>query len=114
MSEKKSASVYVPRDEAFAEIKQTQFTKTIVSSGLRAILQSLDSVVTTQNLAFSSFEDIDMLFKDGFTVPQLKHKGLLQSIIPSLIKAASDSEQVLRFDPPEPIKSEYVFITHKS
>lgn len=100
--------MYVPRDEVFGETKQTQFTATTVSSGLKAILQSIASVVDNQNLVFSSFEDIDMLFKDGFSIPQLKNSGLLQRIIPTLVRAASDSEQILRFDTPEPMKSKHI------
>ncbi|XP_028763111.1 linoleate 13S-lipoxygenase 2-1, chloroplastic-like [Neltuma alba] len=109
LSEKRSISMYVPRDEVFGETKQTQFTATTASSGLKAILQSLNSVAANKNLVFSSFEDINMLFKDGFSVPQLKNDGLLQRIIPTLIKAASDSDQILRFDTPETVKRDSFF-----
>ncbi|XP_061347779.1 linoleate 13S-lipoxygenase 2-1, chloroplastic-like [Gastrolobium bilobum] len=110
-SETRSSSFYVPRDETFAEIKQTQFTTTTVSSGLSAILESLDAILSDQNLGFVSFEDIDTLYKEGFHLPPLKASGLtlLQRIIPKLIKAANDSQNLLRFDTPEAVKRDKFF-----
>ncbi|KAK7243381.1 hypothetical protein RIF29_38176 [Crotalaria pallida] len=110
-SEKKSLSFYVPRDEAFAEIKKTQFNTTTISSGLSAILKSLDALLTDQNLGFVSFLDIDMLYKEGFHLPNLKGKSLtlLQRVIPKFIKAANDTQNVLRFDTPEPLKRDKFF-----
>lgn len=111
MSEKKGLSFYVPRDEAFAEIKQIQFTTTTISSGLSAILESLDAILTDQNLGFVSFEDIDTLYKEGYHLPNLKGNGLtlLQRVIPKFIKAANDSQNILRFDTPEALKSKYIY-----
>lgn len=110
MSEKKSAGFYVPRDEAFAEIKQTQFTTTTVSSGLSAISQSLDAILTDLNLGFVSFEDIDTLYREGYNLPPLNASGLnlLQRAIPKLIRAANDTQNTLRFDPPEAVKSKHI------
>ncbi|XP_028751962.1 linoleate 13S-lipoxygenase 2-1, chloroplastic-like [Neltuma alba] len=110
-SEKRSSSVYVPRDEAFSETKQTQFTTTTVSAGVSALIQSLDAAVVDQNLGFPTFSEIDMLFKEGYNVPPLKNSGngLLQTLIPSLIKAVSDSRQVLRFEAPETINRDEFF-----
>ncbi|KAK7306731.1 hypothetical protein VNO77_44687 [Canavalia gladiata] len=111
LSEKKGLNFYVPRDEAFAEIKQTQFTTTTVSSGLSAILESLDAILTDQKLGFPNFEDIDTLYKEGFHLPTLKANGLnlLQTAIPKLIKAATDTQNLLRFDTPEAVKRDKFF-----
>lgn len=110
--EKRSSSFYVPRDESFAEIKQTQFKTSAISSGLSAIFQSLDTILTDQNLGFVNFEDIETLYKEGFHLPPLKSNGLtlLQKIIPKLIKVANDSQNILRFDTPEPFKSKFNYI----
>lgn len=107
LSEKKSSGFYVPRDEAFASIKQTQFTSSAVSLGLNAIFESVDTILTDPNLGFFSFEDIDTLFKEGLHLPPLKANGLslLQRVIPKLIKAANDTQNILRFDAPETFKS---------
>ncbi|KAI4308313.1 hypothetical protein L6164_031399 [Bauhinia variegata] len=110
-SETRSTSFYVPRDEQFAEKKQEQFTGTTLSSGLSAVLQFLDTVLTDQNQGFESYDDIQMLFKDGFTMPQLKWgaSNLLQAVIPRVIKAASESKEVLLFETPQTIKKDRFF-----
>ncbi|KAJ1394352.1 PLAT/LH2 domain, partial [Sesbania bispinosa] len=102
-SEKKSSNFYVPRDEVFSEIKQAQFNSTAISSGISAVLESIDTILTDQNLGFVSFEDIDTLYKEGFHLPPLKANGLslLQRVIPRIIKAANDGQNLLRFDTPE-------------
>ncbi|XP_057432688.1 linoleate 13S-lipoxygenase 2-1, chloroplastic-like [Lotus japonicus] len=110
-SETRSSSFYVPRDESFAEIKQTQFDKTTLSSGVSAVLESFDAILTDTNLGFESFEDIDTLFKEGFHLPPLKGNGLnlLQRVVPHLIKAANDSQNLLRFDTPEAVQRDKFF-----
>ena len=97
--------MYVPRDEEFSETKQSEFTATTISAGVSALLPSLDAVVTDQNLGFLTYTEIDMLFKEGYKVPRLQNSGngLLQSLIPKLIQAVSDNQQVLRFESPETI-----------
>ncbi|GAU46321.1 hypothetical protein TSUD_401920 [Trifolium subterraneum] len=90
-----SSSFYVPRDEAFAEIKETQFDTTTASSGVKTILESLDTILTDIDLGFVSFEDIDTLYKEGFQLPSSVDSNkltLLQKVIPKLIKAANDSQ----------------------
>ncbi|XP_057431129.1 linoleate 13S-lipoxygenase 2-1, chloroplastic-like [Lotus japonicus] len=109
--ETRSSSLYVPRDEAFAKIKQTQFNTTTLSSGVRAVLESFDAILTDTNLGFESFEDIDTLYKEGLHLPPLKGNGLnlLQRVIPHLIKAANDSQNLLRFDTPEAVQRDKFF-----
>ncbi|KAJ7980725.1 Lipoxygenase [Quillaja saponaria] len=112
-SEKRSAIIYVPRDEAFSEAKQIQFTERTTISGLNALLEFLDAVIVDKDLGFPSFTDIDSLFKEGMNLPQLKDndktKEKLLTIIPRLVKAASDARQVLRFDTPETINRDRFF-----
>lgn len=110
--EKRVSSFYVPRDDAFAEIKQTQFDATTISSGLKAVLESLDAILTDEDLGFVSFEDIDTLYKEGITLPSTLDSNsltLFQRVIPKLIKAANDSQNLLRFDTPEALKSKHIY-----
>ncbi|KAI5406934.1 hypothetical protein KIW84_053260, partial [Lathyrus oleraceus] len=110
--EKRDLNFYVPRDEAFAEIKKIQFNATTVSSGVKTVLESLDTIFTDIDLGFDSFEDIDTLFKEGFQLPtslDSNKLNLLQKVIPRFIKAANDSQNVLRFDTPEALKRDKFF-----
>ncbi|CAJ2668648.1 unnamed protein product [Trifolium pratense] len=107
-----SSSFYVPRDEAFAEIKEIQFDTTTASSGVKTILESLDTILTDIDLGFVSFEDIDTLYKEGFQLPSSLDSNkltLLQKVIPKLIKATNDSQNFLRFDTPEALKRDKFF-----
>ncbi|WVY95035.1 hypothetical protein V8G54_034123 [Vigna mungo] len=110
-TEKRSSSFYVPRDDAFSDTKESQFTMNTITSGISAVLESLDAILTDQNLGFRSFEDIDTIYKEGFHLPALKDSGLnfLQSLIPRLIKVANDSQNLLRFDTPETVKRDRFF-----
>ncbi|MED6151465.1 hypothetical protein PIB30_082813 [Stylosanthes scabra] len=111
LSEKRSLSFYVPRDEKFSETKQKQFTTTTISSGVSAILQSLDAIFTDLNLGFPSFEDIDSLYKEGYELPPLNKSALniIQGTIPTFIKVVNDTKNLLRFDAPEAIKRDKFF-----
>lgn len=110
--------MYVPRDEAFGEEKQLHFTTTTASSGLKTVIQVIDAALIDSNLGFQRFSEIDSLFKEGFTLPPLhnySHKNnndhhLLQSLIPKVLKAVSDTTQVLRFETPETINSKFIYI----
>lgn len=105
--ERSTLDFYVPRDEAFAETKQTQFNTSAVSLGLTTIIQSLDAIVTDINLGFANFEDIEAIYKEGFQLPNLESNdsNFLQKLIPKFFKHANDSQNVVRFDTPEPYKS---------
>lgn len=110
--ETRDSDFYVPRDEAFAEIKDIQFNTTTASSGVKTILESLDTILTDINLGFDSFEDMDELYKQGFPLPSSlgsNNLTLLQKAIPRLIKVANDSQNLLRFDTPEALKSKKIY-----
>ncbi|XP_004501997.1 linoleate 13S-lipoxygenase 2-1, chloroplastic-like [Cicer arietinum] len=109
--EKRNSTFYVPRDEKFAETKQTQFNTSTISLGLTAIIQSLDTILVDPNLGFADFEDIEAFYKEGYTLPPLKSNDLtfLQRVIPKFIKVGNDSQNIVRFDTPEPLKRDRFF-----
>ncbi|ESW18149.1 hypothetical protein PHAVU_006G016900 [Phaseolus vulgaris] len=111
LSEKKGSNFYVPRDEVFSEIKQTQFITTTVSSGVSLVLESLDAILSDQDRGFVSFEDIDTLYKEGIHLPQLQANALnlLQRVIPKFLGVINDTQNLLRFDTPEALKRDRFF-----
>ncbi|CAL9003912.1 unnamed protein product [Prunus brigantina] len=86
LSEKRSSSVYVPRDEAFAEVKQLTFSAKTLKSVLHALLPSLETALLNPELGFPYFTAIDSLFNEGVTLPKPKTSGFFQTIIPRLVK----------------------------
>ncbi|KAL3379266.1 hypothetical protein AABB24_000135 [Solanum stoloniferum] len=103
LSETRSTFVYVPRDEAFSEVKSLTFSGNTVYSVLHAVVPALESVVTDPNLGFPHFPAIDSLFNVGVDLPGLgdKKSGLF-NVVPRLIKAISDTRKdVLLFESPQ-------------
>lgn len=107
LSEQRSSSVYVPRDEAFSEVKQVTFSINALKNVLHALVPQLEIAILEPNLGFPFFAAIDSLFHERITLPQPKSKpGNLQSMLPRLVKAISDSKDaLLRFETPEMMDS---------
>ncbi|PRQ25565.1 putative linoleate 13S-lipoxygenase [Rosa chinensis] len=102
LSEERSSSVYVPRDEAFSELKQLTFSAKTLKSVLHALLPQLEITLVDPELGFPYFTAIDSLFNEGVTLPKPKASGFIQSIIPRLVKAISDGQDdLLLFETPE-------------
>ncbi|KAJ4977698.1 hypothetical protein NE237_008478 [Protea cynaroides] len=104
LSEKRSSSsIYVPRDEAFSDVKEENFTAKTVKSVLHALLPSLETALIDSNLGFPYFTAIDSLFHEGVNIPKLNnHEWSFTSILPRLFKTLSDGgDSLLRFEVPE-------------
>ncbi|XP_052198139.1 linoleate 13S-lipoxygenase 2-1, chloroplastic-like [Diospyros lotus] len=101
LSEKRSESFYVPRDEAFSEIKELTFSAKTLHSLLHALMPSLSAAFVDSELGFPHFMAIDSLFKDGINLPPSKH-GLLMDILPRLVRFIGEVEDgLLRFETPQ-------------
>ncbi len=112
LSEQRSISVYVPRDEAFSEVKQLTFSAKTLKSVLHALLPQLETSLLNPNLGFPYFTAIDSLFSEGLKMPKPKNIGFFQSILPRLVKAVTDSEeQLLLFETPEFIDSMHLTLS---
>ncbi|KAG0455695.1 hypothetical protein HPP92_023483 [Vanilla planifolia] len=103
-SEERSGSFYVPRDEAFAEVKQEQFTIKTLKSALHALLPYINSADDDER-GFPFFTAIDSLFSEGVSVNLKKNEGWgkrFVNAIPRIVKAVSDVDDIiLRFETPE-------------
>ncbi|CAA0833443.1 Lipoxygenase 2- chloroplastic [Striga hermonthica] len=102
LSESRSSNVYVPRDEAFSEVKQAKFSANTLSSVLHAVVPSLETYIIDKNLGFPHFTAIDSLFNEGFLLPDIPASGLLRNIIPRLVRYMNDMKNsVLQFETPQ-------------
>ncbi|XP_020592800.1 probable lipoxygenase 8, chloroplastic [Phalaenopsis equestris] len=104
-SESKSLSIYVPRDEAFSEIKSLTFTGKTLTSVLHGIIPAVNSALIDINLGFNNFREIDELYDEGFKVPDYLHgaKATLQKLCNNIRDGADD---VLQFEVPLLIKKD--------
>ena len=98
--ESRSGDVYVPRDEAFSDVKMSTFQGKTLFSVLHAVVPAIQGLTTDNDLGFPYFTAIDSLFNEGLHLPNLS-TGVFGSILPRLIKFVSDLERdVLLFETP--------------
>ncbi|KAJ0502800.1 putative linoleate 13S-lipoxygenase [Helianthus annuus] len=104
LSELRSNEVYVPRDEAFSEVKNLTFNTKTVFSVLKAVVPSLETTIIDKELGFPYFTAIESLFNEGVNLPQLDDNGFLGNILPRLLKSLEDTKnKILLFETPEMI-----------
>ena len=104
LSETRSISVYVPRDEIFEDVKVSTFGINTLKSVLHAFLPTLEVILLNPKLGFPHFTDIDTLFKEGVPVP--KDKNFFQLLLPRLVKTVTDGgDEALLFESPEMMES---------
>ncbi|XP_065865989.1 linoleate 13S-lipoxygenase 2-1, chloroplastic-like [Euphorbia lathyris] len=102
-------TVYVPRDEEFAEVKQLTFGAKTVYSVLHAIVPSIETSIVDSNLGFPYFTAIDSLFNEGINLPALNQNGV-KDTLPNLIKTHKDRvESVLAFETPDTMERDRFF-----
>ncbi|KAK9068665.1 hypothetical protein SSX86_012780 [Deinandra increscens subsp. villosa] len=104
LSESRSGDFYVPRDDAFSEIKDLTFNAKTVASVLKAVLPSLETTMIDQDLGFPYFTAIDSLFNEGVNLPVIESKVFLGNVLPRLLKSIEDAQNnILLFETPEMI-----------
>ncbi|KAK9941286.1 hypothetical protein M0R45_017897 [Rubus argutus] len=110
LSEKRSRStVYVPRDEAFSEIKQMTFSAKTAYAVLHAVVPALETAIRDTDLGFPLFASIDSLYNEGISLPPLKDQGIIQTLVPRLVNSIASGGDVLRFVPPETMNRDKFF-----
>ncbi|CAA0823858.1 Lipoxygenase 2- chloroplastic [Striga hermonthica] len=102
LSESRSSDLYVPRDEAFSEVKQATFSAKTLSSVLHALVPSVRTSIIDSDLGFPHFTSIDTLFNEGFLLPDIPTTGLLGNAIPRLVRFVRNTKNsVLHFETPQ-------------
>lgn len=95
----KPLPMYVPRDEAFEELKQETFSAGRLKAVLHNLIPSLVASLSKDNHNFKGFSDVDKLYKEGVQL-QLGLQDELMKKLP-LPKAVQDSQGLLRYDTPK-------------
>ncbi|XP_044478598.1 linoleate 13S-lipoxygenase 2-1, chloroplastic-like [Mangifera indica] len=105
-----TGTIYVPRDEAFSDIKELTFSAKTLYSALHALIPAIQTAIVDTNLGFPYFTAIDNLFNEGIQLPPLTKQGFWKTLIPRLVKAIEDtSEDVLRFETPDTMARDRFF-----
>ncbi|KAF0891332.1 hypothetical protein E2562_009494 [Oryza meyeriana var. granulata] len=91
--------IYVPRDEAFEELKQGAFSSGRLRAVLHTLIPSLIASISAENHNFQGFHHIDNLYKEGLRLKLGLQEHLFQKI-PLVQKIQESSEGMLRYDTP--------------
>lgn len=110
LSEKRSNKWYVPRDEAFSEVKQLTFSAKTVYSVMHALVPSLERAMADNDHGFAYFTAIDSLFSEGINLPPFKEQGILKTLLPRLVNVVASGDDVLRFVPPETMNRKQIYV----
>ncbi|KAM7528893.1 hypothetical protein LguiB_032303 [Lonicera macranthoides] len=102
LSESRATSlddIYVPRDEAFSQVKSISFGAKTILAFEHGVLPSLESMLTDHE--FQYFTAIDTLFNEGIHLP-IQSKQTLENLPLRIIKAIGDTGKcLLRFETPQ-------------
>ncbi|GAB4829332.1 Lipoxygenase 6, chloroplastic [Ancistrocladus abbreviatus] len=98
--------VYVPRDEAFEEIKQETFSAGRLKAVLHNLIPQIAATLSSSDIPFNCFSDIDKLYNDGF---MLKEEDQLEKAKKLFVDAftkqvLSIGDRLFKYEIPDVIK----------
>ncbi|KAJ1401980.1 PLAT/LH2 domain [Sesbania bispinosa] len=98
--------VYVPRDETFEEIKQDTFSAGRLKALFHNLIPSLAATLSSSDIPFKCFSDIDKLYIDGVLLRDEEHKGVVENLLVGKVmkQVLSAGEQLLKYEIPAVIK----------
>ncbi|KAJ4848227.1 Lipoxygenase 6, chloroplastic [Turnera subulata] len=101
----KPKSVYVPRDEAFEEIKLNTFSAGRLKALLHNLIPSIAATLSNSDIPFTCFSDIDKLYNDGVILKSDEPNGLENPFLTNVLKnVLSIGERLLKYETPAIIK----------
>lgn len=98
----KPLPVYVPRDETFEEVKQATFSIGRLKAVLHNLVPSIAATLSTSDIPFKCFSDIDNLYNRGFVVKDEEQSGIAgKSFLGNfLAQAFSAGSKLLKYEIP--------------
>lgn len=99
--------VYVPRDETFEEIKQNTFSAGRLKALLHNLIPSIAASLSSTDIPFTCFTDIDKLYKDGFVISNEEQKEGIENLFLGKLmnQILTVGERLLKYEIPDVIKS---------
>ncbi|WRX14078.1 PLAT/LH2 domain - like 3 [Theobroma cacao] len=98
--------VYVPRDEAFEEIKQNTFSAGRLKALLHNLVPSIAATLSSSDIPFTCFSDIDKLYSDGVILKDDEQRELGNNLfIGNMMKQVlSVGQKLLKYEIPAIIR----------
>ncbi|XP_022150808.1 probable linoleate 9S-lipoxygenase 5 [Momordica charantia] len=106
LSSSLTLNIYVPRDERFGHLKESDFLAYTLKSIAQSIKPGLEELFNRNPREFDSFQDVFKLYEGGFPLPTNLLDKFRQSIPAPLLKEIfrSDGERFLKFPLPQVIQ----------
>lgn len=101
--------VYVPRDETFEEIKQNTFSAGRLKALLHNLVPLIAATLSSSDIPFTNFSDIDKLYNDGFELNDDEHSQKNKFLSDTLDKVFSVSKRLLKYEIPAIIKRKHTY-----
>ncbi|PSS26944.1 Lipoxygenase [Actinidia chinensis var. chinensis] len=99
--------VYVPRDETFEEIKQNTFSAGRLKALLHNLIPSIASALSSSDISFKCFSEIDKLYNDGVVLKDEEQNVLDNQFLGNLMRRVlTAGQQLLKYEIPAIIKSD--------
>ncbi|WCJ38711.1 Lipoxygenase 6 chloroplastic [Euphorbia peplus] len=96
--------VYVPRDETFDEVKHNTFAAGRLKALLHNLIPSIAAALSSSDIPFACFSDIDKLYNDGLLLKLDEHKSI-HPILDNLVNQVKNvGERLLKYETPTVIK----------
>ncbi|KAF2286521.1 hypothetical protein GH714_017502 [Hevea brasiliensis] len=96
--------VYVPRDETFEEIKQSTFSAGRLKALLHNLIPSIAAALSSSDIPFKCFSDIDKLYNDGLLLRTEEHKLVHPALGNVMKQVISVGDRLLKYEIPAIIK----------
>lgn len=99
----------MPRDETFEEIKQNTFSAGRLKALFHNLLPQLAATLSSSDIPFKCFSDIDKLYIDGVLLREEENKGVVESLLVGKMmkQVLSVGESLLKYEIPAIIKGIY-------
>ncbi|GAB4829333.1 hypothetical protein Ancab_019002 [Ancistrocladus abbreviatus] len=107
--------VYVPRDEAFEEIKQETMSAGTLKAVLHILIPQIAATLSSSDIPFNCFSDIDKLYDDGFTLKDEDQLEKAKKLFPdAFTKQVLSIGDRFKYEVPEVIKRDRFAWLHDS
>ncbi|KAL1536016.1 Lox4p [Salvia divinorum] len=102
-------NIYVPRDERFGHLKQSDFLGYGLKSVTQFLLPEFTDLIATLGNEFKSFEDVLQIYEGGFKLPEGPlFENLFNNVPPEMFKQIlpRDNEGFFKYPMPDIIKAD--------
>ncbi|XP_020241513.1 probable linoleate 9S-lipoxygenase 5 [Asparagus officinalis] len=102
---------YVPRDERFGHLKQSDFRDNLIKALVKSLIPLLNAIINGTPNEFDSFEDILRMFEGGLPVPDVPlvdevREGIKSELLKSIVGPDQGGKRLIKFSKPHVIQAD--------